>query len=249
VPEQPYKRPPITEAIIEARFADEMEPAQLERIIAGFASSYPHQQPIRNVGVALAVPPEVSAQPVAQFNQQVGYRRSSTDLTELLLVWPAIFVVSQLAPYPGWDTFFARLVRDWTNWKRLVGYRRVVRIGVRYINRIDIPTPSASGIIEETEYLNIFPKLPDGLGPMTAFGVQAVVPLGDIGCNLTINSGAVPSPLLNHCSFMLDTDIAKEGSVPQKDDEIFALLEQVRVKKNAIFEACVTDRARELFQK
>jgi uncharacterized protein (TIGR04255 family) len=249
VPEQPYRRPPITEAVIEVRFADEASPAQLERIMSGFASSYPHQQMQRNVGFAVAVPPELSEQPRAQFNQQIGYRRSSTDLTEILLVWPAIFVVSQLAPYPGWETFIARFARDWTDWKRFAGYRRIVRIGVRYINRIDIPMETASGVLEETEYLKVFPKLPDGLGPMTAFGVQAIVPLVDIGCNLTINSGAVPSPLLNHCSFILDIDIAKEESAAQKDDEVAALLNQVRVRKNEIFEACITDRARELFQK
>ena len=74
MPEQPYKRPPITEAIIEVRFADEASPAQLERIMSGFASSYPHQQMQRNVGFAVAVPPELSEQPSAQFNQQIGYR-------------------------------------------------------------------------------------------------------------------------------------------------------------------------------
>jgi uncharacterized protein (TIGR04255 family) len=249
VPERPYKRPPITEAVIEARFVDQMDATQLQRVMAGFASFYPHEQTLSNVGVTLAVPFQISEQPVAQFNQQVGHRRASTDLTELLLLWPENFIVSQLAPYSGWEALVERFGRDWTNWKRLVGYRRLVRIGVRYINRIDIPIKKGNAIIEETEYLNVFPKLPDDLGPMTGFGVQAKVPLPDVGCNLTINSGAVPSPLLNHASLLLDTDIAQETSPPQKDEEIFALLNRVRTKKNAIFEACITDQAREIFQR
>ena len=157
--EQPYKRPPITEAVIEVRFADEASPAQLERIAGGFASSYPHQQIQRAVGFQFAVPPEVSEQPTAQFNQQVGHRRSSTDLTEILLIWPSILVVSQLAPYPGWDTFFARFIRDWSDWKRLAGYRRIVRIGVRYINPIDIPTGSASGVDRGDRISQRVPKI------------------------------------------------------------------------------------------
>lgn len=83
---------------------------------------------------------------------------------------------------------------------------------------------------------------------MTGYGVQVRLPLPDIQCNLTINSGAVPSPLLDHGSFLLDIDIAMESNPPQKDADINELLERIRNKKNAVFEACITDRARELFQ-
>jgi uncharacterized protein (TIGR04255 family) len=65
---------------------------------------------------------------------------------------------------------------------------------------------------------------------------------------LTLNSSSAPSPLLGHAAFIVDEDIAKEGDPPQNDDAIYALLNQIRVKKNEIFEACITPRARELFK-
>ena len=163
-----------------------------------------------------------------------------------MLFQPNSVAVAQLAPYPGWEVFFPRFVRDWEAWKREAGYRQIIRVGVRFINRIDIPI--VSGLIEEAEYLSVYPKLPDSLGPVTGYGVQAQLPMQDIGCNLTINSAAVPSPMLEHGSILLDLDIAKEVNPPQKDEEIFELLGRIRIKKNEIFEACITRKAKELFQ-
>jgi uncharacterized protein (TIGR04255 family) len=45
----------------------------------------------------------------------------------------------------------------------------------------------------------------------------------------------------------LDIDVSRAGDPPQKDDEIWALIDRIRVHKNHIFEESVTDKARELF--
>lgn len=97
--EQPYKRPPITEAVIEMRFDAPIDLSEIQKVSGDFAACYPHQQTIRAVEVAVGVPPALEQEPKALLNQQIGHRRSSTDLSEILLLWPATFVVSQLAPY------------------------------------------------------------------------------------------------------------------------------------------------------
>ena len=247
--DQPYKRPPITEAVIEIRFAaPPIEAADLDKASRSLASSYPLQQPVKSFGVAVGIPPGPEDRPTAQISEEIGHRLSSQDLSEILLLWPFAIVVSQLAPYPGWDSFFGRFVRDWTSWKKIVGFRRLSRVGVRFINRIDIPV--TNGIIEESEYMSVYPALPAALGPITGYGVQIQSPIRDVvGCNLVINSAAVPSPLLGHSSFVLDLDISREVNTPQKDDEIYKLLNQIRDKKNEVFEACFTDKAKELFKK
>jgi uncharacterized protein (TIGR04255 family) len=247
--EQPgYKRPPITEAVVEIRFQRPLDANEAVKVSAGFEAQYPIESIVRNVKVAVGMPPEREEIPVAAINQQVGHRRSSLDLTEILVVWPQAFVLSQLAPYPGWEAFHGRFVRDWTVWKRVVGFRKVSRIGVRYINRIDIPFHGQPSM-EESEFLNIYPHLPEGFPPTNAYGVQAVLPMNEIGCKLVLNSSVVPSPLLHHASLLLDQDIARELDPPQRDEEIYDLLDHIRAEKNRVFEACVTARARELFQR
>jgi uncharacterized protein (TIGR04255 family) len=91
--------------------------------------------------------------------------------------------------------------------------------------------------------------IPDEFGPTMAYGVQAVLPIHDMGCRLLLNSSVVPSPLLGHASLLLDQDIAKEIEPPQRDDQIYELLNEIRAKKNDVFEACITNKARELFNR
>lgn len=245
--EQPYKRPPITEAVIELRFDTPIDAAVLDSASSDFNLDYPLHVPLRNVGFQLDVPPGAEDSPTARINQQEnGHRRSSSDLSEIVLLWPGSFVVAQLAPYLGWDAFFERFTRDWIIWKKVTGYRKIIRVGVRFINRIDIPFTSR--VIEESDYLNVYPKLPDVLGPVASYGIQAQVPITDIDCNLVINSASVRSPLLGHGSIALDLDIFRERNAPQRDEDIYNLLNIIRTKKNEIFEACITNKARELFR-
>ena len=238
-----YKRPPITEAVIELKFVKPIEDTDLARISRRFDTDYPLNSIVKNFEIQIQIeePSHTSRREI------VGHRRSSRDLSEILLLWPTSFIVSQLAPYPGWGTFFDRFSRDWDNWNKASGQRKkIARVGVRFINRIDIPIIDA--IVEESFYLDVYPKLPTSLGPVTAYAVQSQLPSDATGLNVIINSASVPSPLLGHGSIVVDIDVGKDINSTLKDEDVFDLLNEIRIKKNAVFEACVTDRARELFQ-
>jgi uncharacterized protein (TIGR04255 family) len=244
--EQPYKRPPITEAVIAISFAAPIASRDLDKVNDDFAKLYPQHQDARNVNFDIVMPPTPDLEPGTNIrHHEIGHRRSSDDQTEVVVLWPSLFVFSQLAPYPGWDEFFARFARDWSLLKKAVGYRRISRVGVRYINRIDIPVTGDLTYYEE--FLNIYPKLPVEFGPVFAYGIQAQLPYPEIEGSININSASVPSPLLAHTSYIFDQDIYKENNVPQNDEGLYELLNEIHVKKNAVFEACITARTRELF--
>jgi len=237
-----YKRPPITEAVIGINFQTPIDSEILTSVSKKFSSHYPQNQDISNFDISLEIS-EATPEPVTQLKKVQGYRLSNHDMTQLLVLWPNAFFTSQLAPYTGWDDFFARFERDWKIWKRHIGFNTISRIGVRYINRIDVPQERK--IILE-DYLNIFPTVPEFLGSINAYGVQVNTALADIKCNLLLNSGAVPSPIFGTQSFLVDIDISQDAP-PQSDNDIFELLRLIRDRKNSLFEACVTDKARELF--
>jgi uncharacterized protein (TIGR04255 family) len=250
-PESPpagYKHPPITEAVIGISFTSPIKSAIFDSINKKFHTHYPHHQMVSNIGVDVAV--ELSKnqiqKPTTNIKKMDGHRLSTADMTQLLVLWPSVFTLSQLAPYPGWDKFFERFVRDWKVWKRVVGFQTISRIGVRFINRIDIPITGP--VTEYEEYLNVYPKLPDSINPINAYAVQVVSELKDINCILKINSAAVPSPILNHSSFIVDLDISKEVDPPQNDNDIYDLINKIRAQKNSVFESCMSKRAKELFQ-
>jgi uncharacterized protein (TIGR04255 family) len=245
--EQPYRRPPITEAVIALTFNEAIESRDLAKADSNFAKLYPDHQDARNLDVQVLMPParpEIVPDTTIK-KDEMGHRRSSNDQTQIIILWPTTFVFSQLAPYPGWDDFFERFVRDWALWKKVVGYRKISRVGVRYINRIDIPI--MEDVTRYEEFLNLYPQIPDELGPVFAYGIQAQFAYPEIDGRITINSASAPSPLLGHVSFIFDQDISKEINVPQTENGLYELLNQIHVKKNAVFEACITDRARELF--
>lgn len=243
-----YEQPPITEAVIGINFETPIGEDELSSLQEKFKQFYPNHQPVENLSLKVELGVGEGNKKTANTDvaREIGHRRSTADMTELLIVLPKSIVVSQLAPYPGWDSFFERFVRDWKLLKRILGFQSIQRLGVRYINRIDIPCDTP--IIEHEEYLNIYPKITNQFGSLAAYAVQAQIFMEDLECMLTINSAAVPAPILNHASFVIDQDIARDINVPQKDDDIFGLIQKIRVRKNEVFESCVTDRARALFK-
>lgn len=237
-----YKHPPVTEAVIGINFANNLSRELLRSASDKLAKNYPIHQDLQTVNLDLKLS-NLQDQGTVTPRLIEGHRRSSQDMTELALTMPTSLLVSQLAPYPSWETFSKRFARDWKLVKKAFGFQEMKRIGLRYINRIDIPIPGDS-VIKHEEYLNVFPQVPDLLSPLHASAVQTVSYFEDIDCRLVLNWGVVPSPILNHCSFILDLDLFRDSKVPQSDKTLFELLDVMRLKKNEVFEACVTQRAR-----
>lgn len=245
MPNQPYSHPPITEAVIEIRFADAVSDRLLLSVSHALAQRYPGEQVLQNMQLEVSV--AASSRPAtAQWAAgPQAYRRASSSEAELAIVAPTSLIVSQLPDYPGWEVFFDRFRQDWSLWKREVGYQKIVRVGVRYINRLDLP--AAGPVVDHEHYLNVFARTPDELGPTMLYGVQAIFRSEPANGLITINSGIVPSPLEGYLSIMLDIDVGRDNDLPQRDEGLLSLLQELRVEKNRLFEACITDRARELF--
>jgi uncharacterized protein (TIGR04255 family) len=243
----PYPRPPITEAVIEIRVQGPIDREHLDRVQKRALARFPLSEELAHVGLRVEFPT-----PAAQAKIQhdwAGYKLSNVDRTDFLSIGPNVLNVSRLSPYPGWEAFSLGARQQWDEWKRIVGHQKIVRIGVRYINRIDVPLLERS-VIDVEDYLTFHLTLPKiGLPAMTNFTVHARMPLGSDDCQLALNSAATPSPLIGHISFILDLDLSKENEVPQRDEDIWILIERMRDHKNHVFEACITDKARELFSR
>lgn len=239
-----YNRPPITEAVIEIRFEQPLPKDLVDAVHKRLKAGYEFSDQLSKIDFTLDVT-QVQATVDSANN---GYKLTNADRTDILQIMPGSFACSRFAPYNGWENFRDRVASDWKKWKRAVGYRKIQRVGVRYINRIDIPTANNEEIKIE-DYLMVYPQYPelDAMAVLSNYTMQLVGPLGEDDLNLTINSRAVLSPLVGYSSLLLDIDVVREVDVPQKDDEIWTVLDAMRVHKNRIFESCVTDNARKLF--
>lgn len=240
-----YKRPPITEAVIEIRFEQPLPKRSINAVHTKLKKNYEFSKPVSKVEVRYDVP-----QRQAKFDsEEKGYQLSSGDQTDVLQINPTSIAFSRLAPYDGWELFRNRAESNWKILKRVTGHQKISRLGVRYINRIDIPATGKEKIRIE-DYLTIYPEYaePGLMVAMTDYTMQIVGPLKEGNVKLIINSRAVRSPLEEHVSVLLDIDVVREVDVPQKDAEIWKEFDLMRIHKNRIFEECVTDSARKLFE-
>lgn len=243
-----YVHAPITEAVIGINFADHLTEADLLSVQRKLSENYPVHQPVENLHLSFQIGPGKDNKKTAntEVASEIAHRLGTADMSELVVLMPGSIGVSQMAPYPGWDHFYGRFIRDWKAVRRVLGFKLISRIGVRYINRIDIPAEGP--VVDHERYLNLYPRVTDKYGPLNAYAIQAEVFMEDLSCKLILNSAVVPSPILNTASFLIDQDISQENNVPQKDEDIFALITQIRLRKNDVFESCVTDDARALFK-
>jgi uncharacterized protein (TIGR04255 family) len=240
-----YDRPPITEAVIELRFAQPHTPEAIKSAAARVRNEYHHEQQEELMKVQV----DAKTSKTETKKSWLGIKLSSSDQTDLLFYRQTTFLCSRLAPYTGWEEFSARALRGWEAWTKKAGPTQLARLGVRFINRIDVPLETTS-LLKVEDYLNLFPQSPkEFIEPMTSYTIQVVRPLGADDCGLTMNSGAVQPPLVGFASFLLDIDVFREKDLPLRSDELWALLDKVRVHKNRVFESCITDLARGLFNK
>jgi uncharacterized protein (TIGR04255 family) len=120
---------------------------------------------------------------------------------------------------------------------------QVTRVGVRYINQLDLP----STMRDFNDYIRTYPQVSSDLPQALAgFFSQVQIPLPDIEAMLLVTVTTVPPPSVNVASVVLDIDVFKENLKPMPDSKIWESLDVLRRRKNLAFEACITNNTREL---
>jgi uncharacterized protein (TIGR04255 family) len=242
-----FARPPIVEAVIERRFANPISPETLESLRHAFEREYPAVSQMNNVSIAINEPTTQ-----AQVNQTtVGYRLVKLDGAAVILLTSQSISFSRVAPYLGWHDFAQNSTHIFQVARNIMGYSALSRIGVRYINRLDIPAFDKDGVrspIRPEHYILIYPEYPEIVIPQVhGFTMQCVTALQNVDCQATINVATVVSPVPDHISLVFDIDVGRNNNVPQREDEIANLMEAIRSEKNRIFSSCLTDRMKEYF--
>jgi uncharacterized protein (TIGR04255 family) len=76
--------------------------------------------------------------------------------------------------------------------------------------------------------------------------LQVQIPQADLGAMLILNEAMVPPPGPNVASIVLDIDVFSQGLKLESDDEVWNMMETFRLRKNLVFEGCITNNTREL---
>lgn len=155
-----------------------------------------------------------------------------------------VLAVNCLAPYPTWESFRPRIESAFQALTSVVVVKGLDRIGLRYINRIEIHDP----VIDLNQYFQFRPSLPKSMAnEMTDFIVGTVLlPAKTFDrCKVQLATAAFEKADVGN--FVLDLDYYLAQGAPLGADKALQWVENAHQQIEAYFEGCIGDRLRAIF--
>lgn len=243
--EPSYTRPPIVEAILDIRIEApaDLTPSRLAICHERLRDDYPVIRELRWTRAHFSVADDALGE--ASQSTDVGHAFFSADGKRVLQARVDGCTVNRLKPYPGWELFSSEARRVWSNYREVARPRRIVRVALRFINRIDLPGPSP----ELKHYFQTLPQIGPGLPQsMGTFLMQLTLPLPAARATLNLVQTSADAPTTDKVSVVLDLDLYRTEDLPPDDEGLWQIFECLREEKNKAFRACITDQAEELFR-
>lgn len=248
-----YRNPPVEEALCEFRFEpgrdwDLTIPGRLQTVLGDAYPGKPREQEAIEVdlGVRSGMPSGLQYRQVLAKVQLV-----TKDGTRSVGVGRDSLSVHTLRPYQlqseegsgGWDEFKPRISKALDAYWEVAQPKGVRRVGVRYINKLVIP----SGSIELEDYLACgLPQttaLPETVSNFVS-RVEYAFP-GPVRLILTL--GTVPPSREAVQELLVDLDVIRENAEPLDQCQAISAVEELRTRGRQVFESVITDKARRLF--
>jgi uncharacterized protein (TIGR04255 family) len=238
-----YAKPPIVEAVCEFRLTPETRwdltvPGLLYERLKG---SFPQKEQRMIPEVELIQGPEGLQQQIRTSERIMLFTK---DKKMLVQVGPRLLAINVLKPYPHWESFKPRIEMAWQSLQAAIEVQGLERIGLRYINHIELPAQSVE-LAEYFEfYLSVGQRLPQ---QMVSFLAGAEFSYADDRDHCRVQLTPIPGSG-GKSLFMLDIDyfLARARAVEVVD--ALAWVEEAHDRVKEVFEGCITDKLREMFE-
>lgn len=236
---------PIVEAVIYIQTSfDEpiVENSLLNSMSGKFVTGYHFVGSQREIQFQTTVTPP---QPPNQTLRDLGWkglRFQSSDKKYIVHFNRDGFALSRLEPYENWDKFSDEALRLWNGYEEFTKPTQITRLGLRYINRIQLPPNE----LRFEDYLNVGPSTPESLNfPVSGFMHQdsVVVPNYAYAINI-IKTLQPPNPLLG-LNLILDIDTFSTVSLNVHRSRLKSHLMEMRWLKNKVFFGTITKKSLE----
>ena len=238
-----YAKPPIVEAVCEFRLTPETRwdltvPGLLYERLKG---SFPQKEQRMIPEVELIQGPEGLQQQIRTSERIMLFTK---DKKMLVQVGPRLLAINVLKPYPHWEGFKLRIEMAWQSLQAAIEVQGLERIGLRYINHIELPAQSVE-LAEYFEfYLSVGQRLPQ---QMVSFLAGAEFSYADDRDHCRVQLTPIPGSG-GKSLFMLDIDyfLARARAVEVVD--ALAWVEEAHDRVKEVFEGCITDKLRAMFE-
>lgn len=239
-----YNNPPVVEALCEFQFVSD-NPWDLTipgLIYEKVRDEFPDKQ--RQIGVNVRLQPTEkglehkieTSPPRIQFHKR--------DKTALIQIAPDVLVINQLKPYPTWSKFKEMVLKNFKIYREIANPKGLKRIGLRYINVIDLD--NLQNDLEK--YFSLHLSIPKGL-PGTVDSILSRIKFSyeDNKENLMLTFASIIPRKPNMTSILLDLDYALVIPEYVKLNEISDWLEKAHERIESTFESCITENTRKIF--
>lgn len=178
-----YRRAPIAEAVIEIRCVLPGDVSLQDLLPTVDREEFPVVERAMTLENRVEISDEGMHSQTT--GRQFGHVFRRADGSRVVQVRLDGFSFSRLPPYDRWEAFVEEAEKQWTRYRRLAKPERVTRLGVRFINKLEIPSPQ----VEIKDYLRIAVDVPAYLPQrLSGYFLQTEVPLERFACVATITS-------------------------------------------------------------
>lgn len=238
-----YANPPVVEALCEVYFADsrwdDTVPGRFfDRVQSmGFSEKEPVQR--HEAQVHLGAP----SGPTPVVRQDTRMRFRSADRARVVQIESDLVVVNQLRPYPTFADWSPSVLAVARTFAELVEAAGVSRIGLRYINRINLP----GSRVNLREWFMVAPQIPSAWEDTSGSFLIRVERKVAENLGLILTFGSAPSAA-GESSFMLDLYAVHTLQAPASVESLPPLLEDAHACIEDAFEGSITESLRARFR-
>ena len=245
----PLSHAPIAEAVIEMRAHAEVpwEESGIRSQLAPLLPGYPKIESQSEFEHEMQFGP---GQDTVQRHRDLGWRGlrcESADHVHITQFNRDGFVFSRLRPYDRWEQFHAEAIRLWKIHRDLAAPSGVQRLGLRFINRIELPVDGP----RPDDYLRMtYEVLPEMSLSRVGFFHRDVLAVPGYPYIVVIVRTVQPIQAGGGKGFglLLDIDVFSTEPFDLRDDLLTQRLAEMRWLKNKAFFGSITEQALESFQ-
>lgn len=242
-----FPNAPITEALLDIRVdvLKDIDIKQLESFHEHIRDRFPDKKTKTTFSVGVQVSPQGTLKSLPTAGGPQGYLFRSPTEHKIVQARLDGFTFNKLKPYEEWKIFKSEAHELWDLYFKLFNPIKIIRVALRYINRIEVPLPMK----DFKDYIltnpEVAPKLPQSLAH---FYMQLVMPNPEIEANAIVTQTMERPTGEQKLPLILDIDVFKEVIYTENKTEIWNDFEKLHVFKNDIFFDSITEKTKELFK-
>lgn len=239
-----YRNPPVIEAVCEFRLTPDTKwDLTIPGLIYGKVSKeFPNKEE-RTIQEVEFVTTEQGLEQRLRTHERVLFL--TDDRKTFIQVSPGLLAINALAPYPSWEGFKPRIENAFRALTTEVEIKGLQRIGLRYVNRIQVPVRS----VALEDYFNFYPFLGPNLPQdMSNFIVGCILSFFTKRDACRLQLAPAVSEAQDSSALLLDLDYYLAAPQAVGPDNALDWVENAHQQVEQVFEGCLKERLREIFQ-